>query len=115
MEGEEEERWRERRRRDEERGGGEMKRGGGEMEGEEEERGRERRRRDEERGGGEREKIRLERKISNHVIWCVHEKPCSMYLYMTLFEYCLIAVRNRVGESGWGTLCPETLVQQDAT
>ena len=39
----------------------------------------------------------------------------SMHLYMTLFEYCLVAVRNRVGESGRGTLCPETLVQQDAT
>lgn len=34
---------------------------------------------------------------------------------MTLFEYCLIAVGNRVIESGGGTLCPETLVQQDAT
>ena len=71
----------------------------------------------ERRREGEGKKVREKDFKPHHM---VHEKHYtlytrSMHLYMTLFEYCLIAVRNRVGESGRGTLCPETLVQQDAT
>lgn len=33
------------------------------------------------------------------------------HLHVALFEHCLIAVGTGVGKLGWGTVCPETLVQ----